>query len=360
VYNIGSTVPEPYFCSLFSVICYCIILTTYCNTDINLIAFFKRDITYSSKVKMADCSVCKKSSGQLRHKISCSDCKNLCHLNCVNLSKDDVDYLAAEEQIWRCPPCTKLRKRSMSADASGGSDSSSLMTEVLNKLSEAAEDRKRIEAEINKAFEFVSEQVTEQKNALKDQSAKLSEYLEQIDSLRLENVNLKKKVAELELRLEDNEQYTRSNTVEIQGIPEKPNEDVYEVVRQVGVALDMTFSRDAIDVCHRLGKRPDSNHPAGIIVKFVRREVKQTMLEKRRVKRNLNTKDVGFTQTTAEPVYINESLSPAKRRLLAAARAVKKEKNYTYLWVRNGKIFLRKNPGDSVIVITSMEQIAKL
>jgi hypothetical protein len=327
------------------------------NSLITLIYYLANDI--SKEIKMSDCSVCKKSTGQARHKIVCCDCKSHCHLNCVNLTKDDLDYFASEKQMWRCPPCSKLRKLSMSAQ-SGESDSSALLSEVIDKLNEASEDRKRIEAEINKSFDFVHEQVNEQKNVLKEQSAKLSEYLQLIENLRLENVNLKKKVAELELRLEDSEQYTRSNTVEIQGIPENKNEDVYEIVRQVGVALDMNFSREAIDVCHRLGKRPDSIRPAGIVVKFVRREVKQTMLEKRRVKRNLNTKDVGFTQTNAEPVYINESLSPAKRKLFAAARVLKREKGYTYLWVRNGKIFMRKSQGDPVIVISSQEQIEKL
>ncbi|KAG8329048.1 hypothetical protein J6590_096314 [Homalodisca vitripennis] len=71
---------------------------------------------------------------------------------------------------------------------------------------------------------------------------------------------------------------------------------------------------------------------------------------------NLNTKDVGFTGTAPESVYINESLSPA-RRLLAVARAVKRLQNYTYLWVPNGKISMMKNQGYSVIVITFLEQI---
>ncbi|KAG8299351.1 hypothetical protein J6590_103253 [Homalodisca vitripennis] len=119
-------------------------------------------------------------------------------------------------------------------------------------------------------------------------------------------------------------------------------------------------SREAIDVCHRLKKRNDADRPAGIIAKFVRREDKLKFLEKRRVKRNLNSHDVGYTSSTANPVYVNESLSPTKRKLLAAARSVKQEKNYAYLWVRNGKVFLRKAQGDPFIIVSSMEQIEKL
>ncbi|KAG8295051.1 hypothetical protein J6590_089130 [Homalodisca vitripennis] len=139
------------------------------------------------------------------------------------------------------------------------------LSDVLKKLNEASDDREQIEFEINKSFEFVTEQINEQ----------------------VKNIQLQRKVTDLELRIEDNEQYMRSITLEIKGIPESKNEDVYEVVEE------------AIDVCHRLKKRNDADRPAGIIAKFVRREDKLKFLEKRRVKRNL---DVGHTSTTANPV----------------------------------------------------------
>ncbi|KAG8301845.1 hypothetical protein J6590_042456, partial [Homalodisca vitripennis] len=205
---------------------------------------------------MSDCSVCKKATGQPRHKICCSDCKRLCHTSCVSLSKEDVDYIINEKQIWRCPSCAVSRRKSMSCESPCGpeSDIRTALSDVLKKLNEASDDRKRIESEINKSFEFVNEQINEQNNVIKSQSAKLTEYLQLIEDLRMKNIQLQKKVTDLELRVEDNEQYMRSNTLEIQGIPESKNEDVYEVVKKVGVALDINISREAIDVCHRLKK----------------------------------------------------------------------------------------------------------
>ncbi|KAG8303920.1 hypothetical protein J6590_106817, partial [Homalodisca vitripennis] len=57
----------------------------------------------------------------------------------------------------------------------------------------------------------------------------------------------------------------------------------------------------------------------------------------------------------SNPIYVNNSLTQANRKLLNTAREVKREKQYTYLWVRNGRIFMRKNPGDRFVVIDSME-----
>ncbi|KAG8284705.1 hypothetical protein J6590_097214 [Homalodisca vitripennis] len=64
-------------------------------------------------------------------------------------------------------------------------------------------------------------------------------------------MKLKRKDTDLELRNEGNK-YMCSNTLEIQWIPESKNEEVYEVVKKVGVALDINISRKTIDVCYRL------------------------------------------------------------------------------------------------------------
>jgi hypothetical protein len=308
---------------------------------------------------MSECSVCKKSTGQVRHKISCNECKRLCHSTCVNLTKEDIDFIIAEKQTWRCPPCSRERRGSMSGSSMIESLPGTSLEQILSKLDEAANERRRIEAEINKAFEFVHEKIDEQKAAITKQSETLAQYLTFFEDLRNENQSLKKKIIDLETRIEENEQYLRSNSLEIQGVPEDKNEDVYEVVKRVAASLDLSIQREAIDICHRLGKRSGNDKPAGIIVKFVRREDKIKMLEKRRVKRNLSTSDIGFSGPSV-PVYVNESLSPAKRKLLGAARAAKREKGYTYLWIRSGKIFLRKNQGDPVIIVNSMQQVEQL
>ncbi|XP_054266878.1 uncharacterized protein LOC128989046 [Macrosteles quadrilineatus] len=159
----------------------------------------------------------------------------------------------------------------------------------------------------------------------------------------------------LEERVEECEQYSRSNCVEIQGIPRTPTEDVLTIVKEVGKAMDMDITDTMVDTCHRLGPRGSGSTQSGIIVKFVRRIDKEELLRKRRVKRTLSTRHMGRTDDL--PIYNNESLSPARRRLHTLARTYKKEKNYKFLWVRNGKIFLRKEENAPVKVITSEEDL---
>lgn len=307
---------------------------------------------------MSDCNVCKKAVATTRQNSSivCSDCKKLCHGSCVNMNKEDVECIVSQNQAWRCPPCTRLRRSSMSStpDKQGKPD----IAQVISLLKEAKDERKRIEVDMNKAFDFVHKQIDDQKVILSDQAKKFSDLIQMLEDLQEENKYLKSKVKDLECRLDDSEQYSRANTVEIHNIPELPSEDTYEIVSKVGVALDLDISRDMIDVCHRLGKREDSGRPAAIIVRFVRREVKQNMLVKRRArKRDFTTKHVGYQTSDPKIVYVNESLCPGRRRVYAAAREAQRSKGYKFLWIRNGRILMRRDENAPVKALYSLDDV---
>lgn len=191
------------------------------------------------------------------------------------------------------------------------------------------------------------------------QSVTLKEYEKIFDSLKQENSALRVKVKGLEQQLDDTDQYLRVNCLEINGIPETNQENVAEIVKNIGAALGAELTAEDIDACHRLGLKTDGRR-RGIIVKFVRRQTKEEMLRKRKVNRNLNTSDIGISSGPAEIVYMNESLSPARRRVLNAARLLRREQNFSFVWVKNGKIFLWKDEASKAIMLTNLDQVSEL
>lgn len=52
-----------------------------------------------------------------------------------------------------------------------------------------------------------------------------------------------------------------------------------------------------------------------------------------------------------DPIFVTEHVSDANKDLHAAARQFKKAENYQFLWVRNNKIFMRKNETSNYILI---------
>lgn len=232
------------------------------------------------------------------------------------------------------------------------------LDDLMKAIQEIRESQKAYEKGYNVAYEAMNDRLEENTSVLKMQGEKFEKYFNLIDELTTENKQLKQKIKVLEERLEDVEQYSRCNAVEIHGIVQEPNENVVDIVKCVGKALDMNISDTMIDACHRLGKKGNAVNPPGIIVKFVRRIDKEEFLRRRRVKRTLSTRHMG--RTDDRPVYVNEALSPARRKLLAMTRAVQREKNYKFLWVRNGKIFVRREENAAFTIITTQDDLSKL
>lgn len=96
-------------------------------------------------------------------------------------------------------------------------------------------------------------------------------------------------------------------------------------VKNVGKALDMEIA-DSMVICHSLRKKPDPDAPAGIIVKIDRGSDVEHFLAKKRKKKDLSTRHLHLP--TDNPIYIDESLSPTRRKLLAMARETRRRQNY--------------------------------
>lgn len=307
---------------------------------------------------MAKCGVCLSSfTAKQNIRLKCEECKKEFHPSCFKMSKADLDCMSVEGLVWRCNPCTADRKRMLRMDSKVVSGDFSL-EDVMRELKEIKEDQKNSMMEFNASYSNVDEKLTENMNLIRNQSNELKAFREEFERLQAENTMLKTKCEDLERRLIDCEQYSRKNSIEIHGIPVEKNENVFSVVKKVGVALDVNIDESMVDACHRLGNKTHGNGPPGIIVKFVRRLDAEEVLRKRRIKRNLTTRHMDMPSDIA--VYINESLCPTMRILHARVRALKKERGLKYVWVRGGKIFVRKEENTPVIVIGCQADLEKL
>lgn len=303
---------------------------------------------------MADCATCLRSIKNVKIKVSCNECKKNFHGKCVNVSAEDVAYLTEQEEVWRCEPCMKERRKSMVLE----SRTNVTYDDILQLISGLKDDFKSVETSLGASINACHEEIAATKDIVNKQREEIATWMRVVEELKTENATLRNQVSTLESRVDEAEQYSRRNTIEIHGVPVERNEDVISVVKNVGRALDYPVEDNMIDACHRL--RATGGRTPGIVVKMVRRLDAEKLMEKRRVKRNFNTHDLGLTTKPAEPVYVNESLAPGRRRLLNAARQAKKDNSYTYLWIRGGRILMRKSQGDPVKVISTMDDLKKL
>lgn len=167
------------------------------------------------------------------------------------------------------------------------------------------------------------------------------------------------RIDELELQLNDLQKHRIKNTVEIRNIPKQDKESPQAIVNLLYDYLKLPYT-SAISQCYRKGK---NNAP--IVIEFSNHEEKEKIIKaiKKYNRDNkmdkLNTSHLGFSEN-ATPVYVSEALTTMNKKILTAARSLVKDGHYKYCWTFRGNILIRKNDGDSALVLKSCAQIETL
>ena len=156
------------------------------------------------------------------------------------------------------------------------------------------------------------------------------------------------------------EQYGRLNILQLKKIPVEDRngkEDTTKVALGfLGYHLNLHLDEKEISVCHRT-INPEEKRKAGknyiptIYIKFVRRSVAQDVLKKRYRLRNAKNR-------FGQPYSITENLTLCRRKLYD--RAEKELHSFTYGWIKNGNIFVKKSRDSRPIKITSEEKLQEL
>lgn len=217
--------------------------------------------------------------------------------------------------------------------------------------------------ELKKSIDFFSEQfdtmaercgkIEKENSALKKENAALSNECKE----------LKQKLAVLEDRVTNQEQYSRNKNIEIKGVPVADDEDLSAILKKLGDVVNEPISSADVDVCHRV-PRKDKGCP-NIVVQFHSRAKREAVIDKAK-KNRISTIDLGYTSgdssspSDGSPVFINEHLCPAMKVLLGQVVERKKEKEWKYAWTKGGKIFARKTDTSNVLRISCVKDIDKM
>jgi hypothetical protein len=101
----------------------------------------------------------------------------------------------------------------------------------------------------------------------------------------------------------------------------------------------MALNLNEISTSHRLSSRQGQIPP--IIIKFVRRDMRDKVYNMMRNLSTKNTADLGFDEEYR--IYMNESLTQKSRELLWKVKEYKRENRYKYVWTKYGKVLLKKD-----------------
>lgn len=283
-------------------------------------------------------------------------------LNRPVASDEDCNLNLGDENVNITMRVKKQRSKSDSTDSNVSEDRlrkivRQEMTEIVTNLfSEHIANFKHQISEFQESLSFISSQY----DALLQT---VNEKNEIINSLVSKSEYLTSQVYNLTDRLGYIEQNMRSTNIEISGLPEHKLENLTSTVMQLGNIVDNPIADTDIMHVTRIAKiNKENNRPRSVVVKLCSQRRRDELLaavtrfNRKNRDKKLNSEHLGYGGR-CEPVFVSEHLTLINKRLHAAARSKAKEAGFKFVWIRDGRIFVRRNEQSHATCIKNEESL---
>lgn len=214
----------------------------------------------------------------------------------------------------------------------------------------------------------IKQEIADLKASSEFNSANIRDHADKIVTIESEVYNLKaipdalqatrNELERVRLELEAKERSSRLNNVEVKGVPTRKTENLFEIADCIGKAVGYTFPKSQINYISRVPMR-DSNEKL-IIMSFNNRYVKEDFVAAARASKSLSTSCIPGLQGANHRIFVNDHLTPGHKNLLTQVKKLAKEKQFQYVWVKYGKIHVRKDDTSNVFIVAKDSDLNKI
>lgn len=196
-------------------------------------------------------------------------------------------------------------------------------------------------------------------------SAFQKEAKEQLQGLTKRLNSLVEQVGEIAEAIDAIDRYSYQYNVKIVGIPEVNSREsaldtstlCVKLFEEMGVEVTL----QDIDIAHRISTRSATSGPSPIICKFTRRLVKDRIMNRRREISSVSPNSLGLsTEASLSHAAIYDHLTPKIQKLLIDAKKFQEQHRYSFCWVKNCSVFLRKSATSRPVKINNHSELLRL
>ncbi|CAG9136192.1 unnamed protein product [Plutella xylostella] len=230
-----------------------------------------------------------------------------------------------------------------------------------------------LKVDFTKTTDFLSAQQDDLKRDLGNTNTRV-EILERENALlRTEIATTKKLICEantsglyglisqLQSDLNERDQQTLINDVEISCIPEFEGESAVHIVKVVSAKLGVKLEESDVVSASRVGARRGAAEtsdgvaarPRPLVARLARRSLRdqlvnvehysQDTINNARVRRGASTADLGLPPHADQRLYVNERLTKANRQIFGKARELARTHGWKFVWTREGHVKVRRD-----------------
>lgn len=271
--------------------------------------------------------------------VRCSDCEYAYHLGkCSGVSAST--YRSKGESLrkaWKCATCESAKRKS-----GRQCDEPNIATK-LQELNDKMTQLLPLVAKVDALSQLMTK-ITDIENSVQHLSEKYDCVLANLETNTKDIAILKKKVAGIEsttspavrqvqMQLNDIEQYSRRQNMEIHGLPHEVNENLLQKLNDLASKLELPELLESdLEGLHRL-PAPVNKVPS-VVVRFDSYLLKKKWMKARP---SLDVKAKGHR--------FFDNLTADNRRLLWQARTKATALGYRFAWQNEGRVFVRKAEG---------------
>lgn len=330
---------------------------------------------YRPGTEMVICEICTTAITNKSPGLKCSGkCLKYFHGKCVGLSKQVVSNFKTPGALWFCRNCRSDREIGrpsaigltnpvLSSDdedeVPSPNGTSQRTLKIVETIQSELKSLNSKNSDLMASVSFCSDQITHFEAVIKE----IGKKLENLEGLARENSSLKKEVKSLNTRVDLLEQQIRMQNLEIYGIPEKSGENLLKISERIGEFIECAIEADDVDSIFRANSSAPGQ-PKPVIVKLTTRKKKEAILAAAKIKRlaqsRVNSAPGLSIEGISNKLFINEHLTAHTKTILKQAKDMAKQKNYKFVWVRNGTIYARKVDNSRVLTISNENDLKKI
>lgn len=302
--------------------------------------------------------------------MECSNCGEIYDLPCINIKKHDFTKFTPEiKNQWSCPACKNKQPkqdnsntpiRNISMEISETITSRNVNTirgtqsNVIKKI-DTEETLSSIVTELRK----LREDMNEMRNTIN----MISDTLTCIEEIEKKNRERDREITDLKIHIEGMQdiidlqaQQLIKNELEIIGIPETNNENLYHMAVVTAKMAGVEITENDIDEVYRVGKTrtqlENCERPTRpIVIRLLRKSKSQELLKAAKSRKNLSSANI--VSGKPNTIYINERLTTKNRRLFREARVCSRNHGFRFCWHKDGAIYIRKAEKTAAVRIRS-------
>lgn len=285
--------------------------------------------------------------------IKCINCTRELHFSCGGVSEQYFRKMGkTRRENWKCIDCKNKKP-----DNEEDEDNNVNENVMFFKLKKIIEDMsKGINSKLNDfedSLQYSSNQMDSLLNGFKEMKITFGLLQSKQEALEKENLAIKKTVKELKSQIQTMEQKSLERNLEILGVPESIEES--QLIPKLCKKININCP-DSGDYYVKRAFLGVKDKPKPIIVSFKSKLLRDNVLKESK-KYKPRVSDFTGLNTDTSAVYVNEHLIPPVKKLFLSASKMKKEKGYSFLWVSEGKILLRKTPTSKVQRLYDLDDI---